>query len=38
MSTARRLTRGLAATLLQQVVTAVGNLVLVPVFLGHWGE
>lgn len=38
MSRLKRLTRGLAATLLQQVVTAAGNLVLVPVFLGHWGE
>lgn len=38
MSTRRRLTRGFLATLLSQLITAVGNLVLVPVFLAHWGD
>lgn len=38
MSKARRLAKGMAATLLSQVISIVGNLVLVPVFLAHWGE
>ncbi len=38
MSKTRRLAKGLAATLLSQVINIVGNIVLVPVFLSHWGE
>jgi len=33
-----RFRRGAVATLTSQVVRAVGQIVLVPVFLGVWGE
>lgn len=35
---AQRFARGFLATLLAQVITAVGNLVLVPIFLAAWGD
>lgn len=33
-----RVTNGVLANLLGQVITAVGQLVLIPVFLGFWGQ
>jgi O-antigen/teichoic acid export membrane protein len=38
MSTTHRLAKGFAATLISQLITAIGNLVLLPIFLAHWGE